>query len=243
MLLLCLSMAWAESVQNFVYKVMQNGAEIGRRNVVITYVPSSKNRPGGAKKIEISSDITLSLGGKSIRYQQKGVGQFSKRRSNFVVSNEVDGVLTEVQGRRSVSGVWTIHTIYDGSFQKMEYSPLMVQSTSFELFLPHHWAENDPLDCLIVDGSETFVVNGVWSKGNGVQIEGLIEEEIETKLSTKVASYLPNGVWNKEGYLLGAQIVLFGKDFSLLLENLPKEIYYGDVKEQNDFSGIQEQEL
>jgi hypothetical protein len=236
-------MAWAESVQNFVYKVTQNGAEIGHRNVVITYVPSSEKRPGGAKKIEISSDLTLSIGGKSIRYQQKGVGQFSKRRSNFVVSNEVDGVLTEVQGRRSVSGVWTIHTIYDGSFQKKEYSPLQVQNTSLELFLPNQWTENDVLDCLIVDGSETFVVNSVWDKGFSIKEIEMGNEMIEKKLSIKVEKYHPNTVWSKEGYLLGANVALFGKEFLMLLEELPKEVYYGDVKEQNDFSGIQEQDL
>jgi hypothetical protein len=236
-------MAWAESVQSFVYKVLQNGTEIGRRNVVITYVPSSEIRPDGAQKIEISSDLTLSIGGKSIRYQQKGVGQFSKRRSNFVVSNDVDGALTEIQGKRSQEGVWTIHTIYDGSFQRIEYSPLQVQNTSMELFLPNHRVENDSLDCLIVDGSDLFVVNSVWNKGFDIKNKRILKDKIETKLVFRYDKHNTNSVWSKEGYLLGANVVIFGKEYTLVLEEFPEEIYYGDIKEENDFSGIQEQEL
>ena len=68
MLLLCLSMVWAKGAQSFVYKVLQNGEQVGHRNVVITYLPSSKKQPDGATQVEIESDITLSIAGQAVRY-------------------------------------------------------------------------------------------------------------------------------------------------------------------------------
>ena len=243
MLLLCLSMVWAKGAQSFVYKVLQNGEQVGQRNVVITYLPSSKKQPDGATKVEIDSDVTLNIAGRSVRYQQKGVGVFSKRRSNFVVSNHVDGMLTEFQGKRSSSGLWTVHSIYDGSFTKLEYSPLQVQNTSMELFIPEQKMENDPFDCMIVDGTEILIKNSVWESRSSRDFSNVNKTEIEQNLTISVENNNINSVWNKDGYLLGANISILGMEFSMILEDIPKERYFGDVHEKNDFQGIQEEEL
>ena len=243
MLLLCLSMVWAKGMQSFVYKVLQNGAQVGHRNVVITYLPSTKKQPDGATKVEIESDVTLNIAGRSVRYQQKGIGVFSKRRSNFVVSNNVDGMLTEFQGRRSISGLWTVHSIYEGSFTKLEYSPLQVQDISMELFIPDQKMENDPFDCMIIDGTEIIVQNSVWKKINPQGFLGIDKDNIEESLGILVGIDNINSVWNKDGYLLGANINILGMRFSMILEDIPKERYFGDVNEKNDFQGIQEEEL
>ena len=182
MLLLCLSMVWAKESQSFVYKVLQNGEKVGHRNVVVTYLPSSKKQPDGATKVEINSEVTLNIAGRSVRYQQKGVGVFSKRRSNFVVSNNVDGMLTEFQGTRSNSGMWTVYSIYDGSFTKLEYSPLQVQDTSMELFIPDQKMENDSFDCMIIDGTKLFIQNSVWKRSKSDYFENVRESEIDQKL-------------------------------------------------------------
>ena len=243
MLLFCLSMAWAKGVQSFVYKVLQNGTEVGHRNVVITSLPPSEQQPDGAKKVEVNSDLTLNIAGRSIRYQQKGIGVFSKRRSNFVVSNNIDGMLTEFQGRRSISGLWTVYSIYDGSFTKLEYSPLQVKDTSMELFIPKQKMTNDRFDCMIVDGSEILVQNTVWKDGVSGLRHVVDDSRVESKLSVSVSNNNINTVWDKDGYLLGADVDILGMKFSIILENLPKERYFGDIREKNDFQGIQEQEL
>ena len=243
MLLLCLSMVWAKGAQSFVYKVLQNGEQVGHRNVVITYLPSSKKQPDGATQVEIESDITLSIAGQAVRYQQKGIGVFSKRRSNFVVSNNVDGMLTEFQGKRSKSGLWTVYSIYDGSFTKLEYSPLQVQDTSMEIFIPEQKIENDPFDCMIVDGTEVLVQNSVWKESRGGDFGFVNKSDIERNLEVMVDSNNINSVWNKDGYLLGAKVNILGMKFSMILQDIPKERYFGDVNEKNDFQGIQEEEL
>ena len=243
MLLLCLSMVWAKGTQSFVYKVLQNGEQVGHRNVVITYLPSSKKQPEGATKVEIDSDVTLSVAGRSVRYQQKGVGVFSKRRSNFVVSNNVDGMLTELQGKRSISGLWTVHSIYEGSFSKLEYSPLQVKNTSMELFIPEQKMENDAFDCMIIDGTEVLIQNSVWKKSNYRNYSGINNLEIEKNLEIEIENNNINSVWNKDGYLLGANVNILGMKFSMILQDIPKERFFGDINEKNDFQGIQEEEL
>lgn len=243
MLLLCLSMVWAKGVQSFVYKVLQNGEQVGHRNVVITYLPSSKKQPDGATKVEIDSDVTLNIAGRSVLYQQKGVGVFSKRRSNFVVSNSVDGMLTEFQGKRSRSGLWTVYSIYEGSLTTLEYSPLQVQDTSMELFIPEQKMDNDPFDCMIVDGSEIIIQNSVWKDSKIQEFHNVRRSEIEKNLVLLVENNNINSVWDKDGYLLGANVNIFGMRFSMILEDIPKERYFGDVSEKNDFQGIQEEEL
>ena len=243
MLLLCLSMAWAKGAQSFVYKVLQNGEQVGQRNVVITYLPSSKKQPDGATQVEIDSNVTLNIAGRSVRYQQKGIGVFSKRRSNFVVSNNVDGMLTEIQGKRSISGLWTVYSIYEGSFTKLEYSPLQVQETSMELFIPDQKIESDPFDCMIVDGTEIVIQNSVWKKSKKKSFAGVDKNRIENNLNVVIENNNINSVWSKDGYLLGANVNILGMRFSMILENIPKERYFGDVNEKNAFQGIQEEEL
>lgn len=243
MLFLCLSMVWAKGVQSFVYKVLQNGAEVGHRNITITYLPPSNQQPDGATQIEMNSDLTLNIAGRSIRYEQKGIGVFSKRRSNFVVSNNVDGMLTEFQGRRSLSGVWTVHSIYEGSFTKLEYSPLQVQNTSMDLFIPKPKMEHDPFDCMMIDGTEILLQNTVWKEGVFFINKEIDKLNVEEKLTISVDNNNINTVWSKEGYLLGADVRILGMNFSIILENTPKERFFGEVQEKNDFQGIQEQEL
>ena len=243
MLLLCMSMVWAKGAQSFVYKVLQNGEQVGHRNVVITYLPSSKKQPDGATKVEIDSDITLSIAGRSVRYQQKGVGVFSKRRSNFVVSNNVDGMLTEFQGKRSISGLWSVHSIYEGSFTRLEYSPLQVQETSMELFIPEQKMENDSFDCMMIDGTEILIQNSVWKESRKGGFSEIKKDDIEKNLEVVIENNDINSVWNKDGYLLGANVNILGMKFSMILEDIPKERYFGDINEKNDFQGIQEEEL
>ena len=67
--------------------------------------------------------------------------------------------------------------------------------------------------------------------------------EIEQNLTINVEDNNINSVWNKDGYLLGANISILGMEFSMILEDIPKERYFGDVHEKNDFQGIQEEEL
>ena len=243
MLCLFLSMAWAETVQIFVYKVMQNNVEVGRRNIVITDIPSSILMPDGAKKIEITSDISFRIGGSDIRYQQKGVGQFSLRKANFVISNQLNNEITEFQGKRDSNGSWTVFTIREGSVQKQQFSPLQVQYSSFELFLPKVRRVQDSFAYFFVDTEETLVKNSVWSDSNIRSFTGLESSAIENSLQVHLPEFDINTVWNKDGILLGANIFAFGTELSLVLEELPKEIYFGEIGEKNDFSGIQEQEL
>ena len=240
---LFLSTAWAESQQNFVYKVLQNGVEVGRRSVVITYIPSSKLMPEGAQKVEISSDISFDLAGKSIRYKQKGVGQFSKRRSHFVVSNQVDDLLTEFQGKQDSKGVWKVFTIQNGSFEEQQFSPLQAQNTSFDFFLPREHIDKEPLDCIVIDGKDLMLQNTVWKKEDKYNFPEISTDKIENASSIKTKNIDINSVWDKDGNLLGAKIIVMGTEFSILLEQPPQERYFGDIREENDFSGIQEQEL
>ena len=103
--------------------------------------------------------------------------------------------------------------------------------------------ENDPFDCMIVDGTEIIVQNSVWKKSRVKEFDDIKKSEIEENLEILIENNNINSVWNKDGYLLGANVNILGMRFSMLLEDIPKERYFGDVNEKNDFQGIQEEEL
>ena len=83
------SVSLADVTQELVYKVSQNGIDIGKRTIQITYLPTSKASPWGGKKIDFHTEIQPNIAGSVIQYQQRGVAQFSPDRSSFVVSNQI----------------------------------------------------------------------------------------------------------------------------------------------------------
>ena len=243
MWILGFAIAWAENVQEFVYTISQNGMEIGQRNVAITYMPKSNSIPHAYKKVEISSDCTLNIAGKAIRYQQKGVGQFSPTRSNFVISNQIEDTVVEFQGKRDKSGNWTVFTINKGSSKKTIYSPLEVNITSIEMFLPRVWLEEDRLDLLLVDTDQLILQNSVWKEAKK-RVNGIpLQDHIEQSNTTSTKDVLMNDVRDKDGILLFTNIQALGTELSLSLQSLPNEMFFGEIKEDNNFSGIEEQEL
>ena len=156
------SVSLADVTQELVYKVSQNGMDIGKRTVQITYLPTSKASPWGGKKIDFHTEIQPNIAGSIIQYQQRGVAQFSPDRSSFVVSNQIAQDLVEIQGRRTASGSWKVHSIHNGIAKKVEFSGTEVRDISIELFGMGSWLEDDPLDLLVVDGIDMYKINTVW---------------------------------------------------------------------------------
>ena len=88
-----------------------------------------------------------------------------------------------------------------------------------------------------------LVQNSVWKDSKGGDFGFVNKSEIERNLEVMVDNNNINSVWNKDGYLLGAKVNILGMKFSMILQDIPKERYFGDVNEKNDFQGIQEEEL
>ena len=119
-----------------------------------------------------------------------------------------------------------------------------IKKRSFSLNISHtRKIENDPFDCMIVDGTEILVQNSVWRSSKNSNFDFVEKKEIEKNLEVVVENNNINSVWNKDGYLLGANVNILGMKFSMILQDIPKERYFGDVNEKNDFQGIQEEEL
>ena len=243
MWLLGFTMLWAEERQELVYTISQNGREIGQRNVVITYFPPSKSVPTAYKKVEVSSDCTLNIAGKSVRYQQKGLGQFSAIRSNFVISNQIDDRTIEKQGKRDINGNWTVFNIQEGKVLKEKYTSMEVYLTSIEMFIPKIWMDGDRLDVLILEGEYSLVQNTVWKEGKVKISDKKIKDHIEQSNTASTNDVSISDVRDKDGVLLFSSIQALGTDISFSLTSMPKDINYGELKEENTFSGIEEQEL
>ena len=243
MLLFGLANVWAAEVQEFVYTVSQNGKEIGQRSVVITHLPPSKSIPTAYKKVEMFSDFTLNVAGDSIRYQQKGVGQFSSTRSSFVISNQINEKTTEMQGKRDRRGNWTVFSINDGVVKKESYSSMDVYLTSMELFTPKIWEGGDRLDVLVVDGEDFLVQNSVWEEYS-IQMETKeLEDFVEQSNRAVLQQTSLSDVRDKDGVLLFAELQTLGTKISFSLKSIPSDRDYGEIKEENTFSGIEEQDL
>ena len=162
----CYSVSLAEVSQELVYQVLQKGVEVGKRTVEITYLPSSKSSPWGGKKIDFHSDIQLNIAGMDVHYVQRGAALFSSNRSSFVVSNQINEDLIEMQGQRSSAGKWIVYSISNGTTNTVEYPSSQAQDISIEMFGVENWMEGDPLSILFVDGTELYNINTVWSEGS-----------------------------------------------------------------------------
>ena len=243
MWLLGLTMLWAEERQELVYTISQNGKEIGQRNVVITYFPPSKSTSTAYKKVEFFSDCTLNIAGKSVRYQQKGLGQFSATRSNFVISNQIDGRTIEKQGKRDLNGNWTVFNIEEGKVTKEKYTSMEVYLTSIEMFIPKIWMDGDRLDVLIIEGEDSIVQNTVWNSEKVKIGDEKIKDYIEQSNTASTNDLSISDVRDKDGILLFTSVQALGTDISFALRSIPKDINYGELREENTFSGIEEQEL
>ena len=243
LLFLSNSLSWADVTQELLYKVSQDGADIGQRTVQITYIPASSTEPMGGKKIEFQSDMTLSIAGISIKYAQKGMAYFSSNRSSFVVSNQINGELVEFQGKKTAAGGWSVYVIKKGTAQKIDIPISRANNLSIEMFGAQSWYEDDFMDVLLIDGRDLFNVNSVCKDGVGVKEPILNRERVDRKISIKDKEFYINSVYTKEDILLYSDVSIQGVQFQLNLKTDLEDLYFGEIKSPGEFSGIEEKDL
>ena len=237
------SVSLADVTQELAYKVSQNGTEIGERKIQITYLPTSKRTPWGGKKIDFHTKLSLNIAGNPIHYEQRGAAQFSPDRASFVVSNQINQDLVELQGRRISSGTWIVHSIHNGVAKKVEFPGTEVKDISIEMFGMENWMEADPLHLLVIDSVDMYKVNGVWNEDKSIDYPVKHRDQAERSLSFYNDGVHINTVYNKDGILLYGNVQIQGVQLEVSLTTDIKELSFGDVLIPSGFEGINEKDL
>ena len=243
LIIFCYSVSLADVTQELVYDISQNGSKIGERKVQITYLPTSKASPWGGKKIDFHTEIDIDVAGLPIRYEQRGAAQFSPDRASFVVSNQVNQDLIELQGRRISSGTWIVHSIHNGIAQKLEFPATEVRDISIEIFGMENWMEDDPLNLLVVDGVDLYKINSVWKENKSISYPAKHNKQAERMLGMNDGSVAMNTVYNKDGILLYGSIQIQGVQLEVSLSTEIKDLSFGEVLIPPGFEGITEKDL
>ena len=237
------SLSWADVTQELLYKVSQNGTEVGQRTVQITYIPVSEKDPMGGKKIEFQSKIRFSVAGIPIDYAQNGVAYFSSGRSSFVVSNQINETLVEYQGKKTSAGGWSVFIIGEGRAQKVDVPLAKAHNLSVEMFGVKSWYEDDFMDLLLIDGGELYSLNGVCKYNEKISNPTNNLEKVDRKMSVTDGEFKVNSVYTEDDILLSGNISIHGVEVRLELATELKDLYFGEVKAPGGFDGIKEKDL
>lgn len=219
------------SEQKLVYDLTIDDKAVGRRVVTVRYVPPDDVLPEETRIIESWEEVDARVKGVDVKMRTRITARSSESASSYVASQDLNGKVQEVQGRRGTDGKWTVTILGDGKVSTWEYRRSEVDLTTMDLLDPERPAalhDNATARVLVAEA--------------GIIMDGLVRDLDEAKL--KVAGqqvpvhrwdWAPSAgrvelSWSLDGLLVGYEAAFMGATLRARVQKVPEPRTFGEIE-------------